>query len=53
MLQKLFDKVFKDKSRALLAVCAIGFLLAFFTANYFLLGGSVTGGLIGSVGDRS
>ena len=51
-LQRIFERVFKDKGYALLTVCAAGFLLAFFTANYFLLGGSVTGGLIGSVGDR-
>ena len=51
-LQRLFSKVFKDKGYALLTVCAAGFLLAFFTANYFLLGGSVTGGIMGSVGDR-
>lgn len=51
-LQRIFEKVFKDKGYALLTVCAAGFLLAFFTANYFLLGGSVTGGLMGSVGDR-
>lgn len=51
-LQRVFEKLFKDKGYALLTVCAAGFLLAFFTANYFLLGGSVTGGLMGSVGDR-
>ena len=51
-LQRVFEKLFKDKGYALLTVCAAGFLLAFFTANYFLVGGSVTGGLIGSVGDR-
>lgn len=52
-LQRLFEKLFKDKGYALLTVCAAGFLLAFFTANYFLLGGSVTGGIMGSVGDRA
>jgi hypothetical protein len=52
-LQRIFEKLFKDKGYALLTVCAAGFLLAFFTANYFLLGGSVTGGLMGSVGERS
>jgi hypothetical protein len=52
-LQKLFEKMFKGKGYALLTVCAIGFLLAFFTANYFLLGGSVTGGLMGLLGERS
>jgi hypothetical protein len=52
-LQRVFEKLFKDKGYALLTVCAGGFLLAFFTANYFLLGGSVTGGLMGSVGERS
>jgi hypothetical protein len=52
-LQRVFEKLFKDKGYALLTVCAAGFLLAFFTANYFLLGGSVTGGLMGSVGERS
>ena len=52
-LQRLFEKLFKDKGYALLTVCATGFLLAFFTANYFLLGGSVTGGIMGSVGDRA
>ena len=51
-LQRVFEKFFQDKGYALLTVCAAGFLLAFFTANYFLLGGSVTGGLMGSVGDR-
>ena len=51
LLVGLFEKLFKDKGYALLTVCAVGFLLAFFTANYFLLGGSVTGGLMGS-GDR-
>jgi len=51
-LQRVLEKLFKDKGYALLTVCAAGFLLAFFTANYFLLGGSVTGGLMGSVGDR-
>ena len=51
-LQRVFEKLFKDKGYALLTVCAAGFLLAFFTANYFLLGGSVTGGVMGSVGDR-
>lgn len=51
-LQRVFEKLFSDKGYALLTVCAAGFLLAFFTANYFLLGGSVTGGLMGSVGDR-
>ena len=51
-LQRIFEKLFKDKGYALLTVCAVGFILAFFTANYFLLGGSVTGGLMGSVGDR-
>lgn len=52
-LQRLFEKLFEDKGYALLTVCAAGFLLAFFTANYFLLGGSVTGGIMGSVGDRA
>lgn len=52
-LQRLFEKVFHDKGYALLAVCAAGFLIAFFSANYFLLGGSVTGGLIGATGSRS
>jgi len=52
-LQRIFEKLFKDKGYALLTVCAAGFLLAFFTANYFLLGGSVTGGIMGSVGDRA
>ena len=52
-LQRVFEKLFKDKGYALLTVCAAGFLLAFFTANYFLLGGSVTGGLMGAVGDRT
>ena len=51
-LQRVFEKFFQDKGYALLTVCAAGFLLAFFTANYFLLGGSVTGGIMGSVGDR-
>lgn len=51
-LQQVFEKTFKDKRLALLTVCALGFLIAFFTANYFLVGGSITGGLIGSVGDR-
>jgi hypothetical protein len=51
-LQRLFEKIFEDKGHALLGVCALGFLIAFFTANYFLLGGSVTGGIMGSVGDR-
>ena len=51
-LQRLFERLFHDKGYALLTVCAAGFLLAFFTANYFLLGGSVTGGIMGSVGDR-
>ena len=49
-LQRIFEKMFHDKGYALLAVCAAGFLLAFFSANYFLLGGSVTGGLMGSAG---
>ena len=52
-LQRLFEKMFADKGYALLAVCAAGFLLAFFTANYFLLGGSVTGGIMGSVGNQA
>ncbi len=52
-LQRVFEKLFKDKGYALLTVCAAGFLLAFFTANYFLLGGSVTGGLMGAAGDRT
>ena len=52
-LQRLFERLFHDKGYALLTVCAAGFLLAFFTANYFLLGGSVTGGIMGSVGDRA
>ena len=51
-LQRVFEKVFKDKSYALLTVCAVGFLLAFFTANYFLVAASGTGGWIGSVGER-
>lgn len=51
-LQRIFEKYFEDKGYALLAVCALGFLIAFFSANYFLLGGSVTGGLMGSAGDR-
>ena len=52
-LQRLFERLFHDKGYALLTVCAAGFLIAFFTANYFLLGGSVTGGIMGSVGDRT
>jgi hypothetical protein len=52
-LQRLFERLFHDKGYALLTVCAAGFLLAFFTANYFLLGGSITGGIMGSVGDRA
>ena len=51
-LQRVFEKVFKDKGYALLTVCAAGFLLAFFTANYFLVAASGTGGIMGSVGDR-
>ena len=51
-LQRIFEKFAKDKGYALLGVCAIGFLIAFLTANYFLLGGSVTGGIIGSMGER-
>ena len=51
-LQRLFEKIFNDKGYALLAVCAAGFVIAFFTANYFLLGGSVTGGLMGSTGGQ-
>lgn len=49
-LQRIFEKLFHDKGYALLAVCAAGFLVAFFSANYFLLGGSITGGLMGSAG---
>ena len=49
-LERIFEKLFHDKGYALLAVCAVGFLLAFFSANYFLFGGSVTGGLMGSLG---
>ena len=52
-LQRLFEKIFHDKGYALLTVCAAGFLLAFFTANYFLFGGSVTGGFMGYVGERT
>lgn len=48
-LQRLFEKLFHDKGYALLSVCAVGFLIAFFTANYFLLPGSISGGLIGAV----
>ena len=51
-LQRLFEKLLKDRGYALLAVCAAGFLIAFLTANYFLVGGSVTGGLMGAAGDR-
>ena len=32
-LQRMFEKLFKDKGYAILTVCALGFLLAFFTAN--------------------
>lgn len=47
-LQRLLEKLFENRGYAMLTVCAIGFLLAFFTANYFLLGGSVVGGSMGS-----
>ena len=46
-MQRLFERIFDNRGYALLTVCAVGFLLAFLTANYFLLGGSVTGGLMG------
>jgi hypothetical protein len=46
-MQRLFERIFDNRGYALLTVCAVGFLLAFLTSNYFLLGGSVTGGLMG------
>ena len=52
-LQRLLEKAFRDKGYALLTVCTLGFFIAFLTANYILLGSSVTGGIIGSVGHRS
>jgi tetratricopeptide (TPR) repeat protein len=52
-LQRLLEKLLENRGYAMLTVCAIGFLLAFFTANYFLLGGSVLGGSMGSASGGS
>jgi hypothetical protein len=52
-LQRLLEKLLENRGYAMLMVCAIGFLLAFFTANYFLLGSSVLGGSMGSASGGS
>ena len=52
-LQRLLEKFFQDKGYALLIVCATGFLVAFLTTSYFLVGSSFTGGLFGSMRDRT
>ena len=52
LLQRVFEKLFKDRGYALFTICVAGFLLAFYTANYFLVGGSFIGGIMGSLGNR-
>lgn len=45
--ERIFEKLFKNRGYALLTVCLCGALVAFFTANYFLMGSIMGGGFIG------
>ena len=48
-LERLFEKLFRNRGYALLVVCLCGALFAFFTANYFLMGSIMGGGVIGGM----
>lgn len=51
--QRILEKAFDNKGYAILAVCLLGALVAFFTANYFIFGSIIGGGVMGGSASSS
>jgi hypothetical protein len=51
--QRILEKLFNNKGYAILTVCLLGATIAFFTANYFIFGSIVGGGIMGGQASSS